>query len=103
DPHVVDTGLHEAGGAGVGGLDPDADRLAGEAADVGGGRRPGGGVGGGGAQLLEHDRGGAAHHGDAQEVGAARVVEVREVVAERQRQGAAGRQRDRRRGDAGGA
>ena len=66
--HIIHPRFHQAGGRGVGGLDQDSHRLAREGAEVGRAGYPDGVVAGGRAQLLEHGRGGRAHHPDAEEI-----------------------------------
>src|SRR5262249_48055298 len=103
DLHVVDRGLDQAGRAGVGDVDQDADRLAVEAADVGRRRGEGRGDVGRGARDVEHRSRGGADHPHPEEVGRGGVVEVREVTGEGEGQRPGGGQRDRRRLDGGGA
>ena len=101
DDHVIHAGFYQAGAAGVCGFDQDVHRLPGVAADVGGEGRPGSIVVVRGAQLLQHGGRGSADDLDAQVVRRGRVVTVRQVVLERQGQGAPGGQDDIGRADGG--
>src|SRR5690606_24653391 len=77
DPDVVDAGLDEAPGTGVGGLDLQPDRLSGEAGQVHVRRGPGTGPVHARAELLEHDRARTAgEDAHPQEVGVGGVAQV---------------------------
>src|SRR5262245_43575168 len=79
DLHIVDAGLDEAAGGGVGGLDEDPDALPGELGERGGGGLPGSADISGGAEPFERRGGARADDSYPQEVGRAGVVEVCEI------------------------